>query len=58
MAQYLGTVKLGGFYSNGSIMPRKPWRSDKTPNGAPSAGDIPLMSGSMANYTIGDTPAA
>ena len=60
MAQYLGTVKLGGFYNNGAILkrPTKPWRNDDTYNGAPSAGDIPSMSGSMANYTFGNTPSA
>ena len=60
MAQYLGTVKLGGFYNNGAILkrPTKPWRNDTTPNGATSAGDIPSMSGSMANYTFGNTPSA
>ena len=60
MAQYLGTVKLGGFYNNGAILkrPTKPWRNDGTYNGAPSAGDIPSMSGSMANYTFGNTPSA
>lgn len=30
MAQYLGTVKLGGFYNNGAALarPTKPWRND------------------------------
>ena len=29
MAQYLGTVKLGGFYNNGAILkrPTRPWRN-------------------------------
>lgn len=60
MATYLETVKLGGFYNNGAIMPRptKPWRNNSTPTGAPSVGDIPSMAGSMANYTIGNTPSA
>ena len=60
MAQYLGTVKLGGFYNNGAILkrPTRPWRNDTTPSGASAAGDIPSMSGSMANYTFGDTPSA
>lgn len=60
MAQYLGTVKLGGFYKNGTVLkrPTKPWRNDMIPDGASSAGDIPSMSGSMANYTFGDTPSA
>lgn len=51
MAQFLGTVKLGGFYENGTALarPTKPWRND-------SGGNIPLMSGSMANYTFGNTP--
>ena len=60
MAQYLGTVKLGGFYNNGAILkrPTRPWRNDSTPPGASGYGDIPSMSGSMANYTFGDTPSA
>ena len=60
MAQYLGLVKLGGFYNNGSILkrPTRPWRPDTDPGGGVGAGDIPQMSGSMANYTIGSTPAA
>jgi hypothetical protein len=60
MAQFLGTVKLGGFYNNGSVLarPTRPWRNDSTPTGASAAGNIPSMSGSMANYTFGDTPAA
>ena len=60
MAQYLGTVKLGGFYNNGAILkrPTRPWRNDDTPPGASGDGDIPSMSGSMANYTFGNTPSA
>lgn len=60
MAQYLGTVKLGGFYNNGAILkrPTKPWQINTTPPGASGNGDIPSMSGSMANYTFGDTPSA
>ena len=60
MAQYLGTVKLGGFYNNGAILkrPTKPWRPDDSAGGNSSYGDIPQMSGSMANYTFGDTPSA
>ncbi len=60
MAQYLGTVKLGGFYNNGSILkrPTKPWRPDSDPGSFGGGGDIPQMSGSMANYSIGDTPVA
>ena len=59
MAQYLGTVKLGGFYNNGSPLarPTKPWQNGYTPSGASGAGDIPTMSGSMANYTFGNTPS-
>jgi len=59
MAQYLGTVKLGGFYNNGAILkrPTRPWRIDSTPPGASDYGDIPSMSGSMANYTFGNTPS-
>ncbi|WP_417174080.1 hypothetical protein, partial [Alistipes dispar] len=60
MAQYLGTVKLGGFYNNGAILKRpiKPWRPDDSAGGNSGYGDIPQMSGSMANYTFGDTPSA
>ena len=60
MAQYLGTVKLGGFYNNGAILkrPTKPWRPDDSAGGNSGYGDIPQMSGSMANYTFGDTPSA
>ncbi|MCM1150153.1 MAG: hypothetical protein NC319_08760, partial [Butyricicoccus sp.] len=60
MAQFLGTVKLGGFYNNGSILkrPTKPWRPDSEPISGIGVGDIPQMSGSMANYTLGDTPAS
>ena len=59
MAQYLGTVQLGGFYKNGSILKRpvKPWRPDSEPYSGCGTGDIPQMSGSMSDYTIGDTPA-
>ena len=60
MAQYLGTVKLGGFYNSGAVMarPTKPWRPDSEPYSGAGVGNIPQMSGSMANYTFGDTPAA
>ena len=60
MAQYLGTVKLGGFYNNGAILkrPTKPWRPDDSAGGTSGNGDIPQMSGSMANYTFGNTPSA
>ena len=60
MAQYLGTVKLGGFYNNGTILkrPTKPWRPDSVPGSMSGVGDIPQMSGSMANYSFGDTPSA
>ena len=60
MAQYLGLVKLGGFYNNGTILkrPTKPWRPDVEPYSGCGVGDIPQMSGSMANYTLGSTPAA
>lgn len=59
MAQYLGVVKLGGFYQNGKALlrPVKPWRNDMIPDGTFSRGDIPSMSGSMADYSFGDTPA-
>ena len=60
MAQYLGTVKLGGFYNNGAILkrPTRPWRPDSDVGGNYGVGDIPQMSGSMANYTFGNTPSA
>lgn len=58
MAEYLGTVYLGGLYNNGNIMPRptKPWRNDSA-FGNGGNGDTPAMSGSMANYVIGNTPS-
>ena len=58
MAQYLGTVQLGGFYNNGTILkrPTRPWRPDGGFSSGKPAGDIPQMSGSMANYTFGNTP--
>ncbi len=58
MAEYLGTVYLGGLYNNGAIMarPSKPWRNDST-FGSGGTGDIASMSGSMANYAIGNTPS-
>lgn len=60
MAQYLGVVKLGGFYNNGTILPRptKPWRPDTEPVSGVGAGNIPQMSGSMSNYSIGNTPSS
>lgn len=59
MAEYLGTVYLGGLYNNGGIMarPTRPWRND-TSFGSGGNGDIPSMSGSMANYAIGNTPSS
>lgn len=58
MAQYLGIVKLGGFYNNGTILPRptNPWRSDVPPYIGCGVGNIPQMYGEMANYMIGNTP--
>lgn len=60
MAQFLGTVQLGGFYNNGTILkrPTKPWRPDGRAYSGLEEGDIPQMSGSMANYAIGNTPSA
>lgn len=60
MAQYLGTVQLGGFYRNGTILkrPTKPWRSDSEPYSGCGVGDAPAMYGTMADYTLGNTPAA
>ncbi|MBD5098116.1 MAG: fibronectin type III domain-containing protein [Clostridiales bacterium] len=59
MAEFLGTVQLGGFYNNGAILPRptKPWRYDQEAFYGSGVGDIPQMSGGMANYTIGNTPS-
>jgi hypothetical protein len=39
-------IELGTFYLNGAKQPRptKPWRTDSTPPGAPSAGNIPVFS--------------
>ena len=44
MAQYLGTVKLGGFYNNGAALarPTKPWRNDSEPYSGVSVGAISL----------------
>lgn len=58
MAQFLGTVQLGGFYNNGTILkrPTKPWSPDSAPYSGCEVGDIPKMSGSMANYSFGNTP--
>lgn len=58
-ATYLGTVKLGGFYNNGAalVRPTKPWRPDNAAGCNNGYGNIPQMSGGMANYTIGNTPA-
>lgn len=39
-------------------LPTKPWRNDDAAGGNAGYGDIPNMSGSMANYTIGNTPSA
>ena len=38
--------------------PTKPWRPDDAAGGSNGNGNIPQMSGTMANYTIGNTPAA
>lgn len=50
--------KLGTFYLSGTkkARPTKPWRSDQTPTGAPSAGDIPSFS-SGQTIEIRDTDA-
>ena len=60
MAQYLGTVQLGGFYNSGIILkrPTKPWWPDSAPYNGCAVGDIPKMSGSMADYALGNTPSA
>ncbi|HEX2938344.1 MAG TPA: hypothetical protein VHO66_05430 [Ruminiclostridium sp.] len=59
MADYLGTVKFGGLYQSGAALPwpTSPWRND-TSFGNGEIGNIPSMSGSMANYTIGNTPSS
>lgn len=59
MAEYLGTVYLGGLYNNGNIMsrPTKPW-SSSSQFGNGGYGNIPSMIGSMVNYSIGDTPSS
>lgn len=60
MAEYLGTVQLGGFYNNGTILkrPTRPWQPDSPLFENVDTGNIPKMSGGLANYTIGDTPTA
>lgn len=57
MATYLGTVKLGGLYNNGTALlrPTKPWINDA--DRSDGDGNIHSMSGSMANYSIGNTPS-
>jgi len=51
MVQYRGTVQFGGFYNNGIILPRtRPWRTDGELYDGAGWGDIPKMSGSIANY--------
>jgi hypothetical protein len=59
MAQYLGTVKLGGFYNNGAALarPTKPWRNDSEPYSGAGRGNIPSMSGGISNYSFGNTPS-
>ncbi len=59
MAQYLGTVQLGGFYNNDTMLkrPTKSWWPDGGAYSGLEAGDIPQMSSSMANYTCGNTPS-
>lgn len=59
MAQYLGTVKLGGFYNNGAALarPTKPWRNDSEPCSGAGLGNIPSMSGGISNYSFGNTPS-
>ena len=59
MAQYLGTVKLGGFYNNGAALarPTKPWRNDSEPYSGAGMGNIPSMSGGISNYSFGNTPS-
>jgi len=59
MAQYLGTVKLGGFYNNGAALarPTKPWRNDTEPYSGAGRGNIPSISGDISNYSFGNTPS-
>ncbi|MFM1655522.1 hypothetical protein ACI7RC_26010 [Brevibacillus sp. B_LB10_24] len=51
-------IKLGTFYLAGTkqARPTKPWRSDLTPPGAPSVGDIPSFSAGQT-IEIRDTDA-
>ena len=58
MAQYLGTVQLGGFYHNGTVLerPTKPWQPDAEPFKGFGLGDIHVKSGDIADYTFGNTP--
>lgn len=62
MAEYLGTVNLGGLYKNGVIQPRptKPWHISSAPNGQSTAGDIADFNTltTMSSWVIGNTPAA
>lgn len=52
-------IKLGTFYLAGTkkARPTKPWRSDMTPPGAPSVGDIPSFSAGQT-IEIRDTDAS
>lgn len=52
-------IKLGTFYLAGAkkVRPTKPWRSDTTPPGAPSVGDIPSFSAGQT-IEIRDTDAS
>ena len=58
---YLGHVELGTFLHNGSELPRptRPWRDDQNhvcgEDGSSGNGNIPALSGTMANYSFGDT---
>ena len=64
MAEYLGTVKMGGFYKRSRFLKKnkilkRPKRNEGTsqsPDLAYCVADIPKMSGGMDDYIIGDTP--
>ena len=59
MAEFLGIVKLGTFYHNGSALslPIRPWYSGNYPDSlsARGNGDTPQFSGSMSDWVVGDT---
>lgn len=58
MAEYLGMVKLGALYKQGTplVRPSKPWRTDGNFAGE-GHGNTPSMEGGLSNYTLGNTPS-